>query len=58
VACVFKTGCSTLKSLKDLVDLLNLELAKPKAEGDRLHSITARKYYGISSKFKTQMKTR
>jgi hypothetical protein len=58
VACVFKTGCSTLKSLKDLVDLLNLELAKPKAEGDRLHSITARKLtlgYPVSLKHKLKL---
>jgi hypothetical protein len=49
VADEFKSGTSTLKSLADLVELLNRDLSQPKSDADRLHSITARKYFSVAS---------
>ena len=49
VAEEFKSGTSTLTSLADLIDILNRDLSTPKSSGDRLHSISERKYFGIPS---------
>ena len=47
---LFKSGTSELAGLKDLIDILNRDLSSPKSSGDRLHSISARKFFGIPSK--------